>query len=92
VSINDIDLCSHEFLKRSINPITIQQLLNTNKNDCIQTLLQGLTSTYSTEYSLWKVTNRTKQITESSPPLRTPQGTWTKKNAEKTQAFAKDLA
>jgi hypothetical protein len=32
-----------------------KQLLNTKKNDSIQTFLQGLTPTDSTDYSLWKV-------------------------------------
>jgi hypothetical protein len=41
--------------------------------------------------SLWKVTKKIKQITKSSPPLRTPQGTWARNNAEKSHAFAKHL-
>jgi hypothetical protein len=53
----------------------LKQLLNTKKNDSIQTVLQGLTGTDCTYYSLWKVTKKIKQITKSSPPLRTPQGT-----------------
>jgi hypothetical protein len=40
---------------------------------------------------LWKVTKKFKQITKSSPPLRTPQGTWSRNNAEKAYAFAKHL-
>jgi hypothetical protein len=54
--------------------------------------LQGLTPTGSTSYSLWKVTKIIKQITKSSPPLRTPQGTWARNNAEKAHAFVKHLA
>jgi hypothetical protein len=69
----------------------LKQLLKTNKNDNIQTFLQGLTSTDSTDYSLWKVTKKIKQITKSSPPLRTPQRTWARENAEKGHAFAKHL-
>jgi hypothetical protein len=37
---------------------------NNNKNDCIQTFLQGLTPIESTDCSLWKVTkNKTGQET-----------------------------
>jgi hypothetical protein len=40
--------------KRLLNTATqeLKQLLNRNKNDCIQTFLQGLTPTESTDYSL----------------------------------------
>jgi hypothetical protein len=80
--------------KRLLNTATLElkQLLNTKKNDSIQTFLQGLTATDSTDYSLWKVTKKIKQITQSSPPLTTPQGTWARKRAEKAHAFAKHLA
>jgi hypothetical protein len=32
-----------------------------------------------------------EQITKSSPPIRTPQGTWARNNAEKDHASAKHL-
>jgi hypothetical protein len=40
--------------RRLLNTATqeLKQLLNKNKNDCIQTFLQGLTPTESTDYSL----------------------------------------
>jgi hypothetical protein len=59
--------------KRLLNIATqeLKQLLNNNKNYCIQTFLQGLTPTKSTDYSLWKATKK------PSPPLRTSQGTYT---------------
>jgi hypothetical protein len=53
----------------------------------MQTFLQDLTPTDSTDYSLWKVTKKIKQITKSSPP----QGTWARNNAKKAQAFATHL-
>jgi hypothetical protein len=58
-------------------------VVGSKRNDSIQTFLQGLTPRNSTDYSLWKVTKKIKQITKSSPPLRTPQGTWAENNAEK---------
>jgi hypothetical protein len=69
------------------------QLLNNNtQNNCIQTFMQGLTPTESTDYSLWKATKKIKQVKKSSPPLRTSQGTWTRSNVEKAHAFAEHLA
>jgi hypothetical protein len=70
----------------------LKQLLNNNKNDCIQIFLQGLTPTESTNYSLWKVTKKIKQIKKPSPPLTTSQGTWARRNVEKAHAFAEHLA
>jgi hypothetical protein len=58
----------------------------------IQTFLNGLTPTASTDYSQWKTTKRLKTVTQTSVPLRTPQGTWARTNADKAQAFANHLA
>jgi hypothetical protein len=68
----------------------LKQLLNNNKNDCIQTFLQGLTPTESTDYSLWKATKKMKQV-KKPPPLRTSQGTWARSNVEKAHAFSEHL-
>jgi hypothetical protein len=55
--------------KRLLNTATqeLKQLLNNNKNDCIQTFLQGHTPTESIAYSLWKATKKIKQVKKSSP-------------------------
>jgi hypothetical protein len=63
-----------------------------NKNDRIQTFLQGLTPTESTDCSLWKATKKIKQVKEPSPPLRASQGTWARSNVEKAHAIAEHLA
>jgi hypothetical protein len=56
--------------KRLLNKATqeLKQLLNRNKNDCIQTFLQGLTPTESTYYSHVKggQENKTDQETFST--------------------------
>jgi hypothetical protein len=70
----------------------LRKHLNNNKNDCIQTFLQGPTLTESTDYSLWKATKKLKQAKNPSQPLRASQGTWARSNAEKTHGFAEDLA
>jgi hypothetical protein len=62
--------------------------LNINKNYCIQTFLQGLTPTESTDYSLRKATKKMKHVKKPSPPLRISQGTWGRSNIEKAYAFA----
>jgi hypothetical protein len=49
-------------------------------------LLQSLTPTASTDYSLWKTTKTLKQVTKSSP-LRTPYGTWARSATEKASVF-----
>jgi hypothetical protein len=54
----------------------LKQLFNNNRNDCIQTFLQGLTPTESTDYSVWKAIKEIKQVKKPSPPLRASQGTW----------------
>jgi hypothetical protein len=77
--------------KRLLNTAT-QDLLNNNENDCIQTFLQGLTPTESTDYSLWKATKRIKQVKKPSPPLRTSQATWGRSNVEEAHTFAEHLA
>jgi hypothetical protein len=40
----------------------LKELQNNNKNYCIERFLQGLTSTESANYSLWKVMEKIKQI------------------------------
>jgi hypothetical protein len=76
--------------QKIINTATqeLKELLNNNKNDYIQTLLQGLTPTESTDYSLWKATKKIKQVKKPSPPLRPSQETWARSNVEKAHAFA----
>jgi hypothetical protein len=70
----------------------LKQLLNKNKNDCIQTFLPGLTLITLTDYSLRKRTKKIKQVKKSSPPLRTSQGTWARCNVEEAQTFAEHVA
>jgi hypothetical protein len=41
---------------------------------------------------LWKAIKTYKRITQPSPPIRTPLGTWASSNIEKAHAFAHHLA
>jgi hypothetical protein len=74
-----------------MNVLSSLQFLSSNKNDCIQTFLQGLKPTESTDYSLWKATKKIKQL-KKPLPLRKLQGTWEISNVEKAHAFAEHLA
>jgi hypothetical protein len=79
--------------KRLLNTATRElKQLNNNKNDCIQTFLQGITPTESIDYSLWKVTLKIKLVKKTSPPLRTSHETWARSNVEKAHALAEQLA
>jgi hypothetical protein len=80
--------------KRLLNSATQdpKHLLRRIKNDRVQTFLQGLQPTASTDYSLWKATKNLKRITQPSPPLRTPFGTWANSNSDKAHDFANHLA
>jgi hypothetical protein len=82
--------------KKPFNRATqeLRQLLHDHKNYNIQTFLNGLPPPppASADYSLWKITKRLKTVTQTSTPLRTPQGTWARTNADKAQAFANHLA
>jgi hypothetical protein len=40
----------------------VKVLLNNDRNDCIQTLLQGLTPAESGYSSLWKATKKLKRV------------------------------
>jgi hypothetical protein len=70
----------------------LKQLFNNNKNDCIQTFLQALTPTKSTDCSLWKTNKKIEEIKTLSPTLKPSQGTWARSNVEKAHAFAENLA
>jgi hypothetical protein len=45
-----------------------------------------------TDYSLWKVTKKIKQVKKPSPPLRTSQGNWARSNVKKASSFTEHLA
>jgi hypothetical protein len=69
-----------------------KQLLSNNKNNCIQTFMQGLTPTESNVYSLWNSAKKIKEFRKPSPPLRTSQGTWARSNVEKAHNLDELLA
>jgi hypothetical protein len=84
------DTNKQKLLNRAMQEL--KQLLHEHKNFNIRSFLQGLTPTASTDYSLWKTTKKLKPVTQTSSPIRTPQVTWARSNAEKAQAFVSHLA
>jgi hypothetical protein len=76
---------------RQIVTQELKELLNNDRNDYIQTFLQGFTPTESTDNSLWKAPMKLKQVKKTSL-LRTSKGTWERSNVENAHAFAEHIA
>jgi hypothetical protein len=74
---------SKKLFKRATQEL--KQLLHEHKHYNIQTFLNGLTPTASTDYSLWKTTKSFTAVIQTTTPLRTAQGTWARNNADKAQ-------
>jgi hypothetical protein len=79
--------------KRLLNTATqdLKQLIRRIKNDRVQSYLQEFQPTAAADYSLWKATKPLKRITQPSPSIRTPLGTWASSNSDKAHAFAHHL-
>jgi len=80
--------------KQRYNKITkeLKHLLQTLKNEGIQTYLQKLTPTEATDYSLWKATRKIKQPQHQIPPIRIKRNKWARTDKQKATAYAKHLA
>ena len=70
----------------------LKHLLQTLKNEGIQTYLQELTPTKDTDCSLWKATRKTKQPQYQIPPIGINHNTWARTDKQKAMAFAQHLA
>jgi hypothetical protein len=68
--------------KANLNKATyeLKTLLNTHKQQAIQTYLESLSPTEASDYSLWKATKRLQRPQTLIPPLRTPGGEWAKRD------------
>ncbi|KAJ2938643.1 hypothetical protein O0L34_g11971 [Tuta absoluta] len=69
----------------------LKEMLQTWHNDTLETKLESLTATASTNYSLWKFTNNFNRPQEAKPPLRTNAG-WARTPQEKANCFAEHLS
>lgn len=62
------------------------------KNKSVQFYLSNLSPTQTTDYDLWKATKKLKQPQVVNPPIKQPNGLWTKNNKEKADTFACHLS
>lgn len=79
--------------KTQLNSITakLKQLLNSDKNQGIQTYLKNLNATAATDYSLWKATKKLKRPILIQSPIRKKDNTWAKNDSERVETFAEHL-
>lgn len=72
--------------------VELKQIIQNCSNELLQTQLEGLSATKSTNYSLWKVTKQHDRPQKSKPPLKHSTLGWVRSSQEKAEAFAKHLA
>jgi murein L,D-transpeptidase YcbB/YkuD len=65
----------------------LKTLLNSHKQQTIQTYLESLSPNEASNYSLWKATKRLQRPQTPIPPLRTP-GVWVKSGVHKANTLA----
>lgn len=58
----------------------------------LDTYLEGLTATKTTDYSLWRACKNLDRPLHHKPPLRNQNGTWIRTEQEKANAFADHLS
>ena len=73
-------------LNKATNELKI--LLNSYKQQTIQTYLESLTPTEASNYSLWKTTKRLQRPQTPIPPLSTSGGEWVKSDIQKVNTLA----
>lgn len=70
----------------------LNRLIRHYKQSSIEHYLSNLSPEEDKNYSLWKATRRIKRPILHVPPLKNPQGTWTRRDDEKAELFAQHLA
>ena len=69
----------------------LKQMLGENENQTLQDKLQTLSPHQADDYSLWKITKSLKRPKDHVPPLRKPNGEWSRQPSEKAELFANFL-
>lgn len=79
--------------KTAFNFLTnrLKNLIKENKNETINSFLNGLSADKDSEYSLWKTTKRLKRPIIQNPPIRTEGGAWAVTAKQKADLFARHL-
>ncbi|GBP07916.1 RNA-directed DNA polymerase from mobile element jockey [Eumeta japonica] len=66
-------------------------MISQANNERFQNQLADLTPKKDTNYSLWKITKKLKRPKIHIPPIKTTDGKWVRKEADKAQVFADHL-
>lgn len=66
----------------------LKHLINESKNNTMSRYLKNLSANKDTNYSLWKATNQFNQVSPHIPPIRKPNGNWSKDAKDKSELFA----
>ncbi|GBP26472.1 RNA-directed DNA polymerase from mobile element jockey [Eumeta japonica] len=69
----------------------LKNMISQANNERFQNQLADLTPKKDTNYSLWKITKKLKRPKIHIPPIKTTDGKWVRKEAEKAQVFANHL-
>lgn len=70
----------------------LKEMLDDVNNKTLQSKLQNLTATASSEYALWKFTKNFNRPQQFKSAIRTDGGGWARTGKEKAETFAKHLA
>lgn len=79
--------------KKALNKMQkhLKEMLEENENSTLQDKLKTLSPNKAEDYSLWKMTNTLKRPKKHMPPLRQPNGNWSRKPQDKAELFANYL-
>lgn len=66
-------------------------LINEVKNNTMSSHLMSLSANKDTNYSLWKATKQFNHVSPQIPPIRKPDGTWSRNAKDKCESFANHL-
>ncbi|GBP16729.1 Probable RNA-directed DNA polymerase from transposon BS [Eumeta japonica] len=69
----------------------LKNMISQANNERFQNQLADLTPKKDTNYSLWKITKKLKRPKIHIPPIKTTDGKWVRKEADKAQVFANHL-
>ena len=76
--------------KTILNKLTkeLKDLLKKDKQDKLNSYLENLDSTKTTNYSLWKATRKINNAIIHQPPIQKPDLTWARNHIEKAKVLA----
>jgi hypothetical protein len=81
------DKCAFE-----VAALKLKNLIKNWYDTSLQSKLESLTATASTNYSLWKFTKSYNRPQDTKPPMRDANNSWARTSQEKADAFAAHLS